>query len=82
MQKKNNSGPKELISDYVMFNDMSKDITKHYKKVLLIRKNIARNKTTRTDLKFEFLESLDIILDHMKKAAKELDRSKKVIKEL
>ncbi len=82
MQKKNSSNSKELISDYIMFDSMSKDITKHYKKVLSIRKNIARNKKTSTDLKFEFLESLDIILDHMKKAAKELDRSKNVIKEL
>ena len=82
MRKNNNSKSNELISDYSMFDSMSKDIKKHYKKVLLIRKDIAKNKKASSDLKFEFLESLDIILKHMKKAANEIDKSKKVIKEL
>ena len=50
--------------------------------MLKIRSSISKNKKASSDLKFEVLESLDIILDHVKKASKELDKSKRVIKEL
>ncbi len=82
MPSKNKSNKGELIADYAMFDKMSKDINKHYKRIMTIRKEIARNKNASVDLKFEFLESLDIILAHMKTAGKELDKSKKVLKEL
>ncbi len=82
MALKKNKTPNELILDYKLFDKMSKDITKHYKRIMSIRKEIARNKNVSVDLKFEFLESLDIILAHMKTAGKELDKSKKVLKEL
>lgn len=72
----------EIIVDYKMFDKMSKDIALHYKTLLLIRKNIAKNKKVASDLKFEFLENLDIIIKHMKNAEKELNKSKRVINEL
>jgi hypothetical protein len=72
----------ELAIDYKIFDQMSKTINSHYKTITDMRKKIAKNKNASSDLKFEFLESLDIILDHIKKASEELDKSKKVIKEL
>ncbi len=80
--KSRNTKNNELFLDYKLFDGMSKELKTHYKKVLKIRSSISKNKKASSDLKFEVLESLDIILDHVKKASKELDKSKRVIKEL
>ncbi|MGC8479069.1 MAG: hypothetical protein ACP5M9_00130 [Candidatus Micrarchaeia archaeon] len=80
--KKYNKDQKELYFDYMLFDKISKELKEHNKKIMVIRKNIAKSKKASSDLKFEFLENFDIITDHIAKAVKEINKSKKILKEL
>lgn len=68
----------ELLADYSMLDKMSKDLAVHQKNVKAIGKRIASR--TKSDLKFGLEENLDIVLEHMNKAQKELDRARKELK--
>ncbi|MEM0201222.1 MAG: hypothetical protein QXD23_02350 [Candidatus Micrarchaeaceae archaeon] len=79
---KNKESRNELFVDYELFDKMSKELKVHYKNIMSIRKSISKSKKASSDLKFEFLESLDLILSNVQNAFEELDKSKKIIKEL
>ena len=76
--KKN--GSEELVFDYKMFDVISKDLAKHHKRIVSIRKNIAQNRKVSVMTKSGLIESLGNIIEHMKNAQHEIDTAKKELK--
>ncbi|MGI0141635.1 MAG: hypothetical protein ACREBF_03230 [Candidatus Micrarchaeales archaeon] len=70
----------ELISDYKMFDKMAKDLIKHQKSVTAIARSIG--KKTSTDFGSGLIENLDVVITHMQKAQKELDKARKELKQI
>jgi arginine deiminase len=82
MAKKKNSGSDELIFDYKMFDEMSKNLKSHSIKVISLRKEIARNKKASVVTKAGIIESLSNIIEHMENANKEIKSAKSELKRI
>lgn len=68
----------ELMSDYRMLEKMSSDLREHQKNILKINKKLARK--VKGDLKYGFIENLQIVAEHIKNAERELENAKKELK--
>lgn len=66
---------RELLTDYVLLDRMSRSLSDHQKNVRTITKNVARR--FRSNLRLGLIESLGEISEHMSKARRELDKAKK-----
>lgn len=78
MAKTKRLSKNELLSDYHMLETMSKDLTLYQKNIRIVGRSITRK--VKSDLRYGFLENLDIVEGHMRKAQKELDRARKELK--
>jgi hypothetical protein len=63
-----------------MLDKMSRDLREHQKNILKINKAFARK--VKGDLKYGFIENLQIVAEHIKNAQKELDNAKKELKQI
>jgi len=68
----------ELLRDYLLLEKISKELSEHQKHMVVINKNIARK--VKSDLKYGFIEKLDMVSNYMKKAQKEVDNAAKELK--
>ncbi len=82
MVNKKNSGSRELIFDYRMFDEISRDLKTHTKKVISLRKDIARNKKASVITKAGIIESLSNIIEHMENANEEIKSAKNELKRI
>ena len=80
MAKAKKQEKEELLSDYLMLEKMSKDLALHQKNIRVVGKSIVRK--VKSDLRYGFLDNLDIVEEHMKKAQKELDKARKELKQI
>lgn len=69
----------EISKDYRMLNVISAQLKKH-ERILhdITAKAIA--KKSKSDLEYGLLENLDMVVDHMGKARKEIDRARSKLK--
>ncbi len=70
---------KGLANDYRLLDMISKELLEHERRIMVIGKNVARKKI-RTDLEDGMIENLDIVLEHMDNARKEIERAKKKLR--
>lgn len=68
----------ELVADYNMLGKMSKELLSHQRNIRAINKRIA--KRVDADFKGGLVENLDIVMSHMQKAGKELEKARKSLK--
>ncbi len=78
MSKSRKPKKNELLDDYRMLEKMSKDLVEHQKKIKMINRNIA--KKLKSNMRFGLVDNLEITLDHMDRAQKEIDKAKKELK--
>lgn len=82
MTKKRDNGSDELIFDYKMFDEMSKDLKSHTIRVISLRKKIARNKKASVITKAGVIENLSNIIEHMERANNEIKSAKNELKRI
>ncbi len=70
----------ELLKDYRMLSKMASDLAKHQKNIKTIGRRIARK--SKTDITYGLEDSLEMVITHMQKAQKELERAVKEIKSI
>lgn len=80
MAKKTKVGKNELLEDYRMLDRMSKGLAMHQKSILVISKRIS--KKVDADFRAGLIENLDIVVSHMRRATAELERAKRVLKNI
>ncbi len=68
----------ELMTDYRMLSQMSKELDLHQKRIKSIMKKFA--KTGRSDAMYSLVENLDLISTHMGRARKELNKAGKKLR--
>ncbi|MDE1860185.1 MAG: hypothetical protein KGH72_00525 [Candidatus Micrarchaeota archaeon] len=79
MKRKSRAGANELLKDFYMINDMTKKLGEHQKKIRAIAKHVARS-GYKTGLTEGVVENLDLVMSHMNKARKELERAGRRLK--
>lgn len=80
MPKGKKPSKSELMDDYRLLEKMSKELSSHQKKMLVIRNAIA--KKVNADLKYGLIENLDVVMERMGKAQKELESARKELKRI
>lgn len=78
MPRSNKPAKNELLNDYKLLDKMSREIALHQKNIKLIRNAIA--KKVSSDVKFGLIENLDVVMSHMSKATKEMEKARKELK--
>ncbi len=80
MAAKKRAGRNELVNDYKMLDKMAKELVVHQKMIKQINRRIA--KSVSADFRGGLVGNLDIVMSHMQKAAREIERAKKELKRI
>lgn len=79
MASKRGKGAAGLTADYYLLGRISRELGGHRSKIGEIGRRIARKKIT-TDLEDGLIENLDVVMEHMRNAKKEVDRAQRKLR--
>ncbi len=74
-------GARELLQDYALLDGMSRQLAVHQKSIFGIGKRLVK-RASQSDISGGLIENLDIVVSHMAKAQKEIERAKKRLKQI